>query len=304
MKKIAILCVMLLLGVALGAQETYVFASRDTVDLKLDVYQPAHPRADKACVLYIFGGGFAAGERDNESSRESCQMLADRGFVAVAMDYRLYFKHPAKVSLLNAYHLFDTAITWAVEDCAEAVAFLWNNAEKLNLDPTKMVLTGSSAGAITVLQTDYSRANALPVVAKLPKEFVPAAVIAYAGGIFCKNSQLEYATPPAPTFLNHGTIDKIVNYRRMPGSLSMSLFGSSRLARHFDRKDYNYRIVRYEDRGHEVAAALTSTIDDFCAFVDAVFAGKVIQYDATCTDSFIQKTKWSDMDLFDLYFHK
>lgn len=304
MKKIAILCVMLLLGVALGAQETYVFASRDTVDLKLDVYQPAHPRADKACVLYIFGGGFASGERDNESSRESCQMLADRGFVAVAMDYRLYFKHPAKVSLLAAYHLFDTAITWAVEDCAEAVAFLWNNAEKLNLDPTKMVLTGSSAGAITVLQTDYSRANALPVVAKLPKEFVPAAVIAYAGGIFCKNSRLEYATPPAPTFLNHGTIDKIVNYRRMPGSLSMSLFGSSRLARHFDRKDYNYRIVRYEDRGHEVAAALTSTIDDFCAFVDAVFAGKVIQYDATCTDTFIPKTKWSDMDLFDLYFHK
>jgi predicted esterase len=231
-------------------------------------------------------------------------MLADRGFVAVAMDYRLYFKHPAKVSLLTAYHLFDTAITWAVEDCAEAVAFLWNNAKQLNLDPTKMVLTGSSAGAITVLQTDYSRANALPVVEKLPKEFVPAAVIAYAGGIFCKNSQLEYATPPAPTFLNHGTIDKIVNYRRMPGSLSMSLFGSSRLARHFDRKDYNYRIVRYEDRGHEVAAALPSTIDDFCAFVDAVFAGKVIQYDATCTDTFIQKTKWSDMDLFDLYFHK
>ena len=304
MKKIAILCVMLLLGVALGAQETYVFASRDTVDLKLDVYQPAHPRADKACVLYIFGGGFAAGERDNESSQKCCQMLADRGFVAVAMDYRLYFKHPAKVSLLAAYHLFDTAITWAVEDCAEAVAFLWNNAEKLNLDPTKMVLTGSSAGAITVLQTDYSRANALPVVAKLPKEFVPAAVISYAGGIFCKNSQLEYATPPAPTFLNHGTIDKIVNYRRMPGSLSMSLFGSSRLARHFDRKDYNYRIVRYEDRGHEVAAALPSTIDDFCAFVDAVFDGKVIQYDATCTDTFIPKTKWSDMDLFDLYFHK
>jgi len=38
--------------------------------------------------------------------------------------------------------------------------------------------------------------------------------------------------------------------------------------------------------------------------VDAVFAGKVMQYDATCTDAFIQRTKWSDMDLFDLYFHK
>lgn len=304
MKKIGLLAFVLLVGMSARAQQTFVYATRDTVDLKLDVYMPDHPRADKACVLYIFGGGFASGERNNESSRKCCQMLADRGFVAVAMDYRLYFKHPAKVSLLTAYHLFDTAITWAVEDCAEAVAFLWNNAKVLNLDPTKMVLTGSSAGAITVLQTDYSRANALPVVEKLPKEFVPAAVIAYAGGIFCKNSQLEYATPPAPTFLNHGTIDKIVNYRRMPGSLSMSLFGSSRLARHFGRKGYNYRIVRYEDRGHEVAAALPATIDDFCAFVDAVFAGKVMQYDATCTDAFVQRTKWSDMDLFDLYFHK
>ena len=49
---ISVVVVLLLLG-ASHAQQTYVFAHRDTVDLKLDVYQPSHPRADHACVLYV-----------------------------------------------------------------------------------------------------------------------------------------------------------------------------------------------------------------------------------------------------------
>ena len=105
MKSFVFISFTLLLGTLLQAQQTFVFATRDTVDLKMDIYQPTHPRADKAAVLYVFGGGFASGERNNEYSKQCCQMLADKGFVAVAIDYRLYFKHPAKTSLLKAYHL-------------------------------------------------------------------------------------------------------------------------------------------------------------------------------------------------------
>lgn len=301
MKKTAILFGILLLGLVSQAQETYVFASRDTMELKLDVYQPENPRTDKACVLYVFGGGFAAGERNNDYSKKTCQMLADRGFVAVAMDYRLYFKHPAKTSLLQAYTLFDTAITWATEDCIDAIAFLWNHADDLHLDPTKMVLTGNSAGAITVLQTDYSRANSLPIADKLPKAFVPAAVVPYAGGIFCENKEMRYDTPPAPTCFLHGTDDKIVAYNRFRGSLSVSLFGSNYLAKVFKKNNYNYWILRYKDRGHEVAGANPDLMEELCAFVDAVFAGRVMQYDATCYDAAVKRTKWSEMTMFELY---
>lgn len=301
MKSFVFISFALLLGTLLQAQQTFVFATRDTVDLKMDIYQPTHPRADKAAVLYVFGGGFASGERNNEYSKQCCQMLADKGFVAVAIDYRLYFKHPAKTSLLKAYHLFDTAICWAVEDCVEAIAFLYHNAKELNIDPSKLVLTGCSAGAITVLQTDYSRANRLPIAAKLPQDFVPAAVIPYAGGIFCDISELQYATPPAPTCLFHGTADKIVSYTRFRGSLRMALNGSNTLAKLFAKNKYNYWIFRYQDRGHEIAIALPNTINEFCAFVDAVFAGRVMQYDATCIDSSIKRTKWTDMNLLDLY---
>ena len=300
---LSMIVVLLVMGVS-HAQQTFVFAHRDTVDLKLDVYQPSHPRADHACVLYVFGGGFVSGQRNDKYSSQCCQLLADRGFVAVAIDYRLYLKHAPKVPLLKMYTLFDTAIRYAVEDCSEAIAYLWDHSGELMIDPTKIILTGCSAGAITVLQTDYSRVNHLAAAAKLPGGFVPAAVIPYAGGIMCRNNALKYASVPAPTCMFHGTCDKIVNYRRFRGSLGTSLFGSSSVAKVFAKNKYNYWVLRFEGRGHEIAIALPPTIDEFCAFVDAALSGRVMQYDATCTDSAVKETEWSKMNLFDLYLKK
>lgn len=301
MNRIVVFAILLFSFGCCWAQQTYTFARRDTLELKLDVYQPQSPRADHACVLYVFGGGFFSGERDNEYSKKCCQMLADRGFVAVSIDYRLYLKNAPKVPLLKMYTLFDTAIRWGVEDCSDAVAYLWEHAGTLHIDPSRIILTGSSAGAITVLQTDYCRANALPASSALPVGFVPAAVIPYAGGIFCRNHDLEYKTPPAPTCFFHGTCDRIVNYKRLRGSLGTSLFGAKSVAKVFEKNGYNYWIMRFQDRGHEIAIALPPTIDEFCAFVDAVLAGRKMQYDATCVDAAVPQTEWTHMSIFDLY---
>ena len=301
MKKIVVIVLVMFFCLGLCAQQTYTFLNRDTLEMKLDVYQPQRPRADKACALYVFGGGFFSGHRNDEYAKRCCQLLADRGFVAVAIDYRLFLKQAHKVPLLRMYTNFDTAIRWAVEDCSAAIAYLCGHAAELNIDPTRIVLTGSSAGAITVLQTDFCRANSQPEAAALPPEFKPAAVIPYAGAVFCRNRDLRYATPPAPTCFFHGTCDRIVNYKRFRGSLHTSLFGASTLARHFDRNDYNYWMMRFQDRGHEIAIALPPTIDEFCAFVDAVFSGRVMQYDATCTDAAVPTCKWTHMSIFDLY---
>ena len=110
MKHTLSMIVMLLVAGVACAQQTYTFATRDTMELKLDVYQPQHPRPDHACVLYVFGGGFMSGQRNDKYSVQCCQLLADKGFVAIAIDYRLYLKHAPKVPLLKMYTLFDTAI--------------------------------------------------------------------------------------------------------------------------------------------------------------------------------------------------
>ena len=301
MKKYLLLSVILFSTLFVKGQETYTFLVRDTLEMKLDVYQPEHPRKDGACVVYLFGGGFVMGERNNDFSVKCCKMLAERGFVAVAIDYRLYLKHAPHVSLLKAHTLFDTAIRQAVEDCSAALAWLCRNASELKIDTSHIVLTGSSAGAITVLQTDYCRANSLPPASSLPQGFKPAAVIPYAGGLYCGASQLKYVVPPAPTCFFHGTKDRIVNYNSFRGSLNKALFGANRVVKIFEKKGYNHWILRFDGRGHEIAAALPQTIDEFCAFVDATLSGRVMQYDSHCTDTNIRLTEWSNMSLLDLY---
>lgn len=303
MKKCLLLAVTVLSVFILRAQTTFTYLERDTLSLKLDVYQPSTPRADRACVVYVFGGGFISGERDNDHSKQCCRMLADKGFVAVAIDYRLYLKHAPQVPLIKMHTLFDTAIRYAVEDCSAAIAWLCGHAESLGIDTSKIILTGSSAGAITVLQTDYCRCNQLQPASALPPAFRPAVVIPYAGGIYCANGKLKYAVPPAPTCFFHGTSDRIVNYNSFRGSLSKALFGANKVARVFKKQGYSHWILRFEDRGHEIASALPQTIEEFCAFVDASFKGRVMNYDATCTDSTIPETKWSHVHLLDLYKH-
>lgn len=309
MKNYNALLLFLLLFVAhAGAQHTFTFATRPAAhpdsaacDLKMDVYQPAQPRGDGACVVYVFGGGFVVGARDDSASVKACRALADKGFVVASIDYRLYLPHAPKVSLLKAYTLFDTAITWAVEDCSDAIRYLCSHAGELHIDTSRIVLTGSSAGAITVLQTDYCRCNALPAAAALPQGFRPAAVLTYSGGIFCRNGKLHYAVPPAPTALFHGTSDRIVSYKRFRGSLAYSMNGAATVVKEFKKRGYSHWILRYEGRGHEVSSALCSTLEEFCAFVDATFRGRHMAYDATCTDGDIRVSRWTNMTLLQMY---
>lgn len=304
MKKILSILVGVMLFLCASAQQTYTFAHRDTLELKLDIYQPANPRPDHACVLYVFGGGFFSGARDNEHSVAACKAYADRGFVVASIDYRLYLAHAPKVPLLKMYTLFDTAIRYSVEDCSAAISYLCSHSAELGIDPARIVLTGSSAGAIAVLQTDYARANNLPSAAALPVGFKPAAVIPYSGAIMCRNNALRYATPPAPTCFFHGTDDRLVNYRRFRGSLHVSLFGANNVAKVFDKNDYSYWICRYPGLGHEISIAQTYTVDEFCAFVDASLSGRHMRYDAVCYDSAIPKSKWGTISVFGLYLGK
>lgn len=303
MKRPIYLSLFALLTLSCGAQtfSGIRYAQRDTLSLLLDIYQPDHPRADKACVIYVFGGGFFSGQRNDQSSVQACQLLADRGFTAVAIDYRLYMSHAPQVSIIKAYTIFDTAIRQAVEDLSSAIGFLCSHASEYGIDTSRVILTGSSAGAIAVLQTDYARCNSLPMAAEVPTSFRPVAVVPYSGAIFCRNRALKYAQPPAPTCFFHGTEDRIVNYNRFRGAIHSSLFGANQVSKVFRKHQYSYWIFRYEGIGHEVAGALSKTIDEFCAFVNATLAGRQMQYDATCHSSNIQPTKWSKMNLFDLY---
>ncbi len=307
MKKTILILAAMLLVITAPAQrkDTFVYATRADSALRLDVHRPAEQRADSACVIALFGGGFVTGERDNELQTTIAKLLTARGFVVVSPDYRLGLKDTAAMRRFGRSpggitRLFQWTIDIAAEDCATACAWVVEHAAELGVNPQRVVLTGCSAGAISVLQFDYCRANALPAAAALPQGWMPAAVVPYSGAVMCKGKP-RYATPPAPTMLMHGTKDKIVAYKRFPPILSHALWGAHTVYKRMVKQGFPTWIVRYEGIGHEVASFLPGSVDLFCGFVEQVLHGRRTTLDATMHDEKLVPTEWTDMTVIDLY---
>ena len=98
------------------------------VHLQLNLAQPAGEGPFPA-VLCIHGGGFRAGKRD--SYDPLCKRLAERGYVAATITYRLAPKHKFPA---------------AIYDTKSAIRWLRANAKKYDIDPNRIGVTGGSAG--------------------------------------------------------------------------------------------------------------------------------------------------------------
>ena len=283
--------------------QTYQYTTRGDQPLMMDVYTPDEPRPDSACAVFMFGGGFVNGSRTDRNVRLFCQQLAHAGYTAIAIDYRLHLREVKgdTIRLTNMQGIFRDAINIGAEDCADAVAYICRNADAWGISPRRIVLSGSSAGAISVLQLDYCRANSLAPAAALPSGWRPAAVVAYSGAVYCDGRRLHYDSAPAPTFFLHGDKDRIVNYRKFPPLLRSGLYGPTKLHRLFEKKGYPHWFFIYEGIGHEVSGLMSYTIQEFDAFVDKSLAGSRMQYDATLRDANVRPSKWTSMNVFDLY---
>ena len=212
-------------------EEGIEYANPDDQHLKLNLARPKDVAADARlpAVVCIHGGGFRAGKRDGWNDR--CKKLAERGYIAVTVDYRLAPKYQFPA---------------AVHDVKAAVRWLRANAEKYHVDPDRIGVTGDSAGGHLAqflgVTGDVKRfdgpENAGPssrvacVVnfygpSDLTRSYgrsVDAAEVLplFLGGDVQHErrrhvlaSPLYWVTPAAaPTLLIHGTDDKYVNYEQ------------------------------------------------------------------------------------------
>ena len=280
---------------------THLFAVRGADSLYLNFYTPVNPRADRATVVYLYGGAFIKGHRDDKQTRLDANALLKAGFSVAAIEYRKYFGKVefAKLSKSKYLDALDSAINYAAADCGAAVAFLVRHADSFNIDTSKIILTGSSAGAMAVLQLDFARANGMEAASELPEGFRPAAVVSYSGAIFNHHGSLDYKNEPAPTAFFYGEVDRVVPYRCI-SLFSAHYGGSACLISNFDYNDYVYWAFRYRKHGHEVCAYLFRTITEYTAFVDAVLSGRRIHYDSRCSSDEFLITAVSKFTLKDL----
>lgn len=303
MKRLLLVLMSLLLGVAtLEAQEkvTKCYARHDTSSLYLDVYQPQIIREAMPCVVYIFGGGFVGGVRDDDYARRFCNRMTDNGFVAVAIDYRLGMKGVKNPGVFN-YKPVKNAIDMAAEDALLAIDYLVDNAEELHISPDSIMLVGSSAGAITALQTDYYIANEHAAASVLPDDFRLAGVVAYSGAIFSTKGKLKYKNTPAPTMMFHGTRDKLVPYKQIK-FFNIGFFGSDKIVDRFRSYDFPFFVRRYQGFAHGVAMFFDTTVDDILWFYETyVRKGQRLQVDECRYDLDGNRPASDDISADDLY---
>lgn len=284
-----LLCLIGFVPVVTGQQvDTYKFAERDTCSLWMDVYQPVDSVRKDICMLYVFGGGFVMGSRTGEENVRFFKDLVDRGYTVVAIDYRLGLKG-VKVGLFKLKPIFRAPVI-ASEDLVSATEFLIDNKERLRIDPQRIVLIGSSAGAITVLHTDHELSNRTEIVKNLPADFHYVAVVSLAGAILSVKGRPKYLTSPAPTLFYHGTKDKIVRYNKV-SVFRKGLYGTKSLVKVFRKKDYPFMVVRYEGLKHKVATFTRfEAQDQICDFVDMAVADRFCnEVDLTIRDKELQR---------------
>lgn len=234
-------------------KRSFIYAVKDTNDLALDVYtkQSFSTTGRRPCVIFVFGGAFLGGHRDDSVYFSYFNFLVEHDYIVASISYRLGLRGAKRVSAFHTTPL-KNAINMAVEDVVDATRWIIAKADSIGIDTSKIILSGSSAGAITVLETEFMKNNNNSITNKLPVNFKYAGVISFSGAVLSYDGKLKYAQHPAPTLLFHGTKDMIVPYKKIK-FFNKGFYGSSWIARTFKNNGYAYSIIREEDLGHEVA---------------------------------------------------
>ena len=252
--------------------ETYTYAFKDGKSLDMDVYFPAFDnQSQRPLILYVHGGGFSGGSRNEPDIQVFCKKLARYGYVVSSISYRL-----TREGKENGFGCDCPAadkrntFTEAVEDLQDATFFMIQRRDKMGIDPQKIIISGSSAGAETALNTAYQP----PYCYNLDSGPVSyAGVISMAGAI--PDTSRIFKESAVPSLLFHGTCDNMVPYATAPHRYCkegepgyLILHGSYTIAEKLKKLGIPYWLYTYCNASHEISNKPMSDnfneIIDFC----------------------------------------
>ena len=118
---------------AIEAQEVLVekdivFANVAGRELRCDVYRPPAGREKRTAIIYIHGGAFVRGAKENA---RTARPLASLGYTCVATQYRL---------------AQDAQWPAQIQDIKACIRWTRAHADELDIDGNKIVVAGGSAG--------------------------------------------------------------------------------------------------------------------------------------------------------------
>ncbi len=137
----------------------------DLESLQMDIYFPecddVTHSSKRPLLIWIHGGSFLAGDKNDVSIQALCKDFAKRGYVTASIDYRLGFisdelKWECNYPNYNCVFATDS-IEWArayyraVQDGKGALRYLINRHLEFRIDTDNVFLAGESAGSFTAL---------------------------------------------------------------------------------------------------------------------------------------------------------
>lgn len=196
------------------------FRDNQPLDLKMDLYTPkADTLSNRPLVMLIHGGAFFVGSKEAATEKTLATALARRGYVVASIDYRLGFKPVASDLEMSGYR--------AVQDAHAALRYLSHYSRDLGINPDRIYVGGTSAGAIASLNVAFMNNDERPagilqaekegLVGKIEESgnnftdtFKIKAVANLWGAL--GNLKIIRREENIPVFSIHGTADKIVPY--------------------------------------------------------------------------------------------
>ncbi len=241
--------------------------------LQLDLYRPAKITKPVPALLFIHGGAWKSGKRQDYHFYTAA--YAKKGYVVATASYRLVGQAPFPA---------------AVQDCKCAVRWLRANATKYNIDPAQIAVIGGSAGGHLSMMLGYSddpglegdsgnkgvssRVSAVvniygvyDMTTQIAKDsdsvsnFLQGKSIDEAPELYRQSSprfHLDKTDPP--TLILHGTIDELVPIGQ-----------ADALAAHLKRLKIPHAYGRLDGWPHTMD--LAKPVNDYCqAMMDRFFA--------------------------------
>lgn len=240
-----------------------------TQDLALDIYQPqGDAETVRPCILFVHGGAFLVGARDDASPVNVCKNMSEKGYVTVSIDYRLGLNTFSAASA-------ERAVYRGVQDVKTAIRFLKENYAAYGIDTTRIFGMGSSAGSIALIHAAYmeedERANItstystpdLGCMSCSGNNFVhndKPIVLANLWGAMVDTNYIEAGDAPMISF--HGTDDFIVS----PDSANPfnspffpALSGTNYITPRLQNLGINTEYYKFYGQGHEPWGVFSET---------------------------------------------
>lgn len=124
------------------------------LELQMDIYTPqGDTSATRPLLLMMHGGAYLFGNKNEAGQSGWCRHFASLGYVAASIDYRLGFR--------LRRDSFAQAERWALEDATLALGYLLGR-EDLRIDPQRVVVAGTSAGAAIALCLAFDPPAGMP----------------------------------------------------------------------------------------------------------------------------------------------